>query len=231
MTPAYELVFVNSSHKRLRSDCASLSSSTFVQQLSRMATYLSSRQLRSFHPPIIKDLARRDTSPSHFFTPQPTAMTSQNPAHIQSPLPSVILGHFNRQIHENHFQTSDRSPLPLHFDTKTRSLGRYLWYVFRFASPAPLTQFPYRPRDRETKRLVAPSMLADFRRTHMFRAPCCLCPFMDGSSDYVETFIGVVEVAHHQPNELHGEYVAVCSSQRCGYLRQCFLLLNVSLLI
>ncbi|TEB15350.1 hypothetical protein FA13DRAFT_1805057 [Coprinellus micaceus] len=76
----------------------------------------------------------------------------------------------------------------------------------------------YGPRDRETQRMVAPSMLEAFRRTHIFRPPCCLCPFLDDSNNYAEAFIGLVEAAHHEPNELRGEYVAVCSRQRCEYL-------------
>ncbi|TEB25634.1 hypothetical protein FA13DRAFT_1796327 [Coprinellus micaceus] len=109
---------------------------------------------------------------------------------IQSPLPSVILGHFIRQVQEHHFRTSTRAPRPLHYDTSTKSLAQYPW-----------------PCDEETGEKTSPSMLEAFRRTHEFKGPCCLCPLLDESNNYAEAFIGIIEVARHEVSEstLHGD--------------------------
>ncbi|KAJ3546575.1 hypothetical protein NMY22_g1996 [Coprinellus aureogranulatus] len=116
----------------------------------------------------------------------------------------VILDHFHRQIQEHHFLTPSRGPIPLHFNPATRSLAEFLW-----------------PCDGESRTKVTPDRLESFRRTHEFRAPCCLCPFLDQSYQHKEAVIGIIEVAHSLLDTSHstfdGEYVAVCAAQRCGY--------------
>lgn len=67
-------------------------------------------------------------------------------------------------------------------------------------------------------------MLEAFRRTHDFRAPSCLCAFLD-DEDYSESVIGIVEVARGNADGNHdsimnGQYVAACARQRCGYFRK-----------
>ncbi|KAJ3538316.1 hypothetical protein NMY22_g5223 [Coprinellus aureogranulatus] len=124
----------------------------------------------------------------------------------QSPLPSAIVAHFLRQVQHHHCRTPSQSPLPLHFDANTQSLVEYPW-----------------PVNPETNERVPPSMLESFRRSNNFRGPCCLCALLDGKP-YSETLIGIVEVpssstyGHHSYDDaLYGQYVAVCSRQRCGY--------------
>ena len=81
-----------------------------------------------------------------------------------------------------------------------------------------------RPCDPDSKNRVPPSELEAFRRTHKLIGPSCLCAFLDGS-DYTETRIGVVETAsgYHGRDRfnVHGEYIAICAKQRCGYYCTC----------
>lgn len=67
-------------------------------------------------------------------------------------------------------------------------------------------------------------MLEAHRRTHHFRAPSCLCAYLD-ETDYTETVIGLVEVARgdsdgNHDSILNGQYVAICERRRCGYSRK-----------
>ncbi|TEB19267.1 hypothetical protein FA13DRAFT_1719021 [Coprinellus micaceus] len=123
----------------------------------------------------------------------------------QSPLPSVILAHFLRQIQAHQCRTPTRGPIPLHYDSRTESLKEFPW-----------------PFDLETGQRVPPSMLESYRRTHMFQAPSCLCAFLD-KVDYTESVIGIIEVAtggnadENHDSILNGQYVAVCERRRCGY--------------
>lgn len=43
--------------------------------------------------------------------------------------PSIILDHFLRQIESHHVHTPSRTPLPLHYNSKTGSLIEYPWYA------------------------------------------------------------------------------------------------------
>ena len=67
-------------------------------------------------------------------------------------------------------------------------------------------------------------MLESCRRTHYFRAPSCLCAFLD-NANYTESVIGIVEAARGPDDSgiygpiLNGQYVAVCERRRCGYSR------------
>jgi hypothetical protein len=77
--------------------------------------------------------------------------------------------------------------------------------------------FVGRPSDYDTGERIAPSDLEDHRRTHHFKAPCCLCATsMD--QGYVESKIGLVLVAPGAPStQVNGEYVAQCAKNTCGY--------------
>jgi hypothetical protein len=66
---------------------------------------------------------------------------------------------------------------------------------------------------------VTPEDLEEYRRSHEFLAPCCLCAFTDGV-EYQETTIGIVALGAASDPQ-HGTYVAHCSNQRCGYSGQC----------
>ncbi|KAJ3504471.1 hypothetical protein NMY22_g17913 [Coprinellus aureogranulatus] len=127
--------------------------------------------------------------------------------HTEVPVDAFVLGHHLRQIHEQNANANVRtpgcSPVPLHYDVLTRSLTEYSW-----------------PADERSGRKIPPNMLESLRRTHVFRGPCCLCPFLNQANHYEETFIGIVEGLHpdvDSSRELSGEYAAVCSRQRCGY--------------
>lgn len=71
-----------------------------------------------------------------------------------------------------------------------------------------------RPYNAESGERVSPSMLEAYQRSHEFRAPCCLCAFID-DGEYTESEIGIVEAVH--PTILTGQYVALCARRRCGY--------------
>ena len=76
-------------------------------------------------------------------------------------------------------------------------------------------------------------MLEDYQKSHEFRAPCCLCASLDGA-EYTESAIGIVEEAHPGSGEngsfMNGQYVALCSARRCGYIREWYIgYLNPSL--
>lgn len=217
LTHICEWVPVNSSHWWLR-----LVSQTGLHAMP--ASFKSSPLSIPFHPHCFF---------SSSFSPSSPIMSTYHSTQVQSPLPSVILGHFIRQVQEHHYRTLVRSPLPLHYDTNTRSLSQYPWYYLLSSSPASHPTYLHnllqlRPCDEATGERVPPSMLEAFRRTHDLKGPCCLCPFLDRSNNYAEAFIGIVEVARHElefsHSEPYGEYVAVCSRWRCGYFREYFLI-------
>jgi hypothetical protein len=139
----------------------------------------------------------------------------------QTPDLSILLSHFLRQVESYHIHTPTRSPLALHYDERTRSLIEYPWWVCSFSGSFTVLTYLVsfaRPINPDTKQRVPPSELEAFRRTNRFRGPSCLCAFLDGG-DYTEARIGIVESIERsgERSQLHGEYVAVCAKQRCGY--------------
>src|SRR5277367_2089972 len=60
---------------------------------------------------------------------------------------------------------------------------------------------------------VPPSDFPEYRRTHNFRAPCCLCGHIAQDGEYSEAALYIA-----RDPEFLGEYVAGCSTQTCGYL-------------
>ncbi|KAJ3518774.1 hypothetical protein NMY22_g13513 [Coprinellus aureogranulatus] len=131
-------------------------------------------------------------------------MNDNSTSQKQNPLPPAILAHFLRQIEGGHVRTPASKPVPLHYDSETKSLKEFRW-----------------PFDVETGRRIPPSMLQEFRRTHHFRGPSCLCAFLD-DEDYTEAIIGIVEVAQDDTaggngSAMNGQYVAACERQRCGF--------------
>lgn len=151
-------------------------------------------------------------------------MSSKAPA-IQSPEPRIMLAHFIHQIEARHISTPNHPPVMLHWDFKTGALVEYAWYAARsyefFMCPdGPNSN---RPCDALTEARFTPSDLEKIRRTHHFKAPSCLCAFLDGTA-YTEARIGVVETLTQDrirnQSILHGEYVAICARRRCGYFRE-----------
>jgi hypothetical protein len=89
--------------------------------------------------------------------------------------------------------------------------------LVRTLNPHQLTLLCCRPVDGETGERITPSELESHRRTHDFRAPCCLCALEQGS-DYTESRIGLVNIPLKGRGAfLNGEYVAECAMGRCGY--------------
>jgi hypothetical protein len=70
-----------------------------------------------------------------------------------------------------------------------------------------------RPVD-ENKR-VEPSRLLEYREQHHFRAPLCLCPFLQTHSE--EPTITETAILEMKSGTHVAEYVAECASGRCGY--------------
>jgi hypothetical protein len=71
-------------------------------------------------------------------------------------------------------------------------------------------------RPVEGNERVKPDALHNYRKTHQFLGPCCLCPLLTPlSREYHFT-----EAAVYVPifGRYAGEYVAECAKSRCGYL-------------
>ncbi|KAH6885169.1 hypothetical protein BKA70DRAFT_1445251 [Coprinopsis sp. MPI-PUGE-AT-0042] len=115
---------------------------------------------------------------------------------------TAALEYFHKRIQAAHFQTPSTSPEILHWNSKTGDLSTWKW-----------------PVELGTGRRVPPSDLEDHRRTHQFRAPSCLCAYLD-RKHYTESSIGVVHVPMKlaRASSLNGEYTAECATGRCGYL-------------
>ncbi|TEB18702.1 hypothetical protein FA13DRAFT_1803135 [Coprinellus micaceus] len=132
---------------------------------------------------------------SQYHNPQ-YPVNATRPSHLS-------VGYFLRQVETHHVQTPNHTPIPLHYDSKVGSMATFPW-----------------PLNPETETRVPPSKLEAYRRTHHFRGPCCLCAFASNRS-YTEAKIGIVETFNGDKDRncsvLHGEYVATCATQACGY--------------
>jgi hypothetical protein len=146
-----------------------------------------------------------------------------------TPHPCAV-GHFLRQVETHHVQTPNHTPLPLHYDSTTASMVVFPWCAVNYSAVDHyLTRAPNRrrganrPYNPETEARVPPSGLEAYRRTHHFKGPCCLCAFVT-RKPYIETRIGIVESFNGDEDRnrsvLHGEYVATCATQTCGYFRE-----------
>ncbi|TEB15351.1 hypothetical protein FA13DRAFT_1721217 [Coprinellus micaceus] len=114
-----------------------------------------------------------------------------------APALAPMMADFIRQIQDYHRPTPTRAAYPLHYDTKTQALVEFPW-----------------PYDPESGQRIAPDMLEAYQKSHEFRAPCCLCAFIEGKA-YSKSEIGIVDGG--RATVLTGQYVALCSSRRCGY--------------
>lgn len=83
----------------------------------------------------------------------------------------------------------------------------------RSSDSMPLICSPSRPSDGEKR--VEPSSLEDYRRTHEFLGPCCLCPLFEpeGRTIFTEASLCIAP-----SGQFCGEYVAQCAKGACGYL-------------
>ncbi|KAG0693481.1 hypothetical protein DFH29DRAFT_881418 [Suillus ampliporus] len=62
---------------------------------------------------------------------------------------------------------------------------------------------------------VVPSDLVAYRNSHQFRAPHCLCAFMD-DHDPINHHEAAIVISTRGPNL--GQYVACCALSKCGYV-------------
>ncbi|KAJ3528942.1 hypothetical protein NMY22_g9200 [Coprinellus aureogranulatus] len=64
---------------------------------------------------------------------------------------------------------------------------------------------------------IRPDELDRHRHSHYFKMPCCPCTFVN-RSPFTETKVGLAQIVL-QPGTGHciGQYVAICSTQQCGY--------------
>ena len=103
----------------------------------------------------------------------------------------------------------------MHYDPVKRDLEPWYWYVhvgisyyyavLSLCSEGPVT---------DTGERVPPSDLLEYRRTHYFRGPCCVCASLDSSDTpvYTEASIFVAIVG-----PCIGKYVAACATGQCRY--------------
>ncbi|KAH6908718.1 hypothetical protein BKA70DRAFT_1222324 [Coprinopsis sp. MPI-PUGE-AT-0042] len=94
----------------------------------------------------------------------------------------------------------------LHFDSESNDILPWFWPVYDADDVAVLIN----PALLNAR--VAPDDLEEYRRCHVFLAPCCLCAYVSGIQ-YTETRIVVPEGSGGDS----GTFVAECAQQRCGY--------------
>ena len=71
-------------------------------------------------------------------------------------------------------------------------------------------------RPVQGEKRVTPSKLRNYRESHQFLGPCCLCPFLEP----LKVDPRFTEAAIYMPvhGRYAGEYVAECAESRCGYI-------------
>ena len=103
----------------------------------------------------------------------------------------------------------------LHYDRTEDGLQPWYWYVHFAVCDSLLLTFPYTsPRPvKETGERVTPCELLEYRRSHQFLGPCCLCASLESDiSSYTEASIFV---ALSGPTA--GQYTAACAAGQCRY--------------
>lgn len=99
----------------------------------------------------------------------------------------------------------------LHYDSHSRDLRVWFWYAFSHVNIVYTEICLRRPVSNIGVR-VPPTDLFDYRSTHDFKTPCCLCACKAYGS-YTETAI-----FRALDGPYAGEYVASCASGSCGYM-------------
>src|ERR1700722_18953962 len=100
-------------------------------------------------------------------------------------------------------------------DPVRRTLTTFYWY-----GPWPVTLICVMPDAlhrpiNELRERVPPCSLREYRESHRFLGPCCLCPLFVPSSQGVFTEVAIFITAS---GPFSGEYVAQCAKGECGYL-------------
>jgi hypothetical protein len=96
---------------------------------------------------------------------------------------------------------------------ETRALSMLRWCV-RHGVDRMHTHAESLHRPVVSGKRVTPSALRDYRLTHQFRGPCCLCPVFERGvcREYKEAAIFVATSGAQA-----GEYVTQCALGACGY--------------
>lgn len=110
----------------------------------------------------------------------------------------------------------------LQYDSNINDLTVWKWcvysmiYMFRnrlhFSLPRPVNGAGER---------VTPSELSDYRITHDFLGPCCLCAIptenlAEGAVNH--KFMEALMQLSTPPSRFQGEFIARCAQNRCGFL-------------
>lgn len=104
-------------------------------------------------------------------------------------------------------------------DPETRTLTTLFWYVLSLSRPAFMFSCYWTRPVHDGRARVVPSALREYRRSHEFRGPCCLCPLAIPSSEAAVYTEAAIFIATSGP--LAGHYVAQCAKDRCEYLGSC----------
>jgi hypothetical protein len=83
-----------------------------------------------------------------------------------------------------------------------------------------LIPFLHRPVSEEINR-ITPDGLQDYRKSHKFRGPCCLCPTDSIDAVYTESAIFMATGGNFS-----GKYLAACATGRCGYISESISIYN-----
>lgn len=99
-------------------------------------------------------------------------------------------------------------------DTRTRQIVKKNWYVPLDASAGCIEYMKYH-RPVINGRRVAPSALLDYRCTHKFLGPVCLCALFPRSGYTTGTEAAMF---FETTGPYSGEFVAKCAKNSCGFL-------------
>ena len=95
----------------------------------------------------------------------------------------------------------------LQYDVPCQALVPFLWYVHTYHL-IPIFLSPDRPALSDPNNRVPVHRFDNYKATHEFRSPGCLCPVLNGTMDNESV---VFEASG-------GEYIAVCAKGICGYV-------------
>ena len=125
------------------------------------------------------------------------------------------------------------APSILHLDPVSKTLVGWAWYVGsanlrpHIRDSTHLEPFPFLRPCYPDGRRVPPDELDDYCLEYYYHAPCCLCPYIEGSAISRECRIRLMESVNPKRKDRHlqpfiGEYVAECANEeaQCGYFSE-----------
>lgn len=103
--------------------------------------------------------------------------------------------------------------LILHYDVTSGDLWVYFWQVLscKHGNVRIINNLPRPIWDSLPVHRVTPLELNDYRQSHVFRFPCCLCARTDGI--YREAVVYLAAAGRYK-----GEWLASCATDSCSYL-------------